>query len=119
MCSGGRIVNYLKTLIDSARTDIIFVGYQARGTPGRTIQQYAANHGWVELDGERFTINAKVTSLAGYSAHADQRDLINFVARMRRPPRDIRLIHGDAGAKAQLAVKLSQRLPASRIMIAE
>jgi metallo-beta-lactamase family protein len=39
MCSGGRIVNYLKALIEDKRTDILFVGYQAQGTPGRTIQR--------------------------------------------------------------------------------
>jgi len=41
MCGGGRIVNYLKALLGQARTDVVFVGYQAEGTPGRDILKYA------------------------------------------------------------------------------
>lgn len=118
MCSGGRVVNYLKALIGEPRTDIVFVGYQARGTPGRAIIQYAASHGWVELDGERYTINAAVTVMAGYSAHADQRDLIHFATRMRKPPKLIKLIHGDEGAKQALQGKLQAALPACRVVVA-
>lgn len=118
MCSGGRVVNYLKALIGEPRTDIVFVGYQARGTPGRAIIQYAASHGWVQLDRKRYTINAAVTVMAGYSAHADQRDLLNFASRMRKPPRFIKLIHGDEGAKQALQVKLQAALPACRVVVA-
>ncbi|MCK5664481.1 MAG: MBL fold metallo-hydrolase, partial [Thiotrichaceae bacterium] len=48
MCAGGRIVNYLKALIEDKRTDILFVGYQAEGTEGREIQQFAEKQGYVE-----------------------------------------------------------------------
>ena len=118
MCSGGRVVNYLKALIGEPRTDIVFVGYQARGTPGWAIIQYAASHGWVQLDRKRYTINAAVTVMAGYSAHADQRDLLNFASRMRKPPRFIKLIHGDEGAKQALQGKLQAALPACRVVVA-
>ena len=53
MCSGGRIVNYLKAMLGDARHDVLFCGYQAAGTPGRAIQQYgppARSGGWVDLD---------------------------------------------------------------------
>jgi predicted metal-dependent RNase len=76
MCSGGRIVNYLKAMLGDARHDVLFCGYQAAGTPGRTIQTYGPRGGWVELDGQRITIRAGVHTLGGYSAHADQRDLL-------------------------------------------
>lgn len=58
MCAGGRIVNYLKALLPDPRTDVIFVGYQAAGTPGRTIQTYGPDGGYVDLDGERIPIRA-------------------------------------------------------------
>lgn len=106
MCSGGRIVNYLKALIEEPRNDILLVGYQAQGTPGRAIQQYGDSHGYVDLDGQRFTINAGVYTLPGYSAHADQSNLINFIGRMRRMPGEVRIVHGDSGAKAVLKQKL-------------
>ena len=57
--------------------------------------------------GQRITIRAAVHTLGGYSAHADQKDLLNFVGRMRHKPRQIRLVHGDAGAKEALRKLLS------------
>ena len=102
MCTGGRIVNYLKALIEDKRTDILFVGYQAAGTPGKMIQQFGKKHGYVTMDGKRYTISAGVYTLTGYSAHADQETLIRFVNRMRVKPKEIRLIHGDERAKEVL-----------------
>ena len=102
MCSGGRIMNYLKALIGDPRTDVLFVGYQAQGTPGRDIQHYGPRGGWVELDGERHDIRAGVHTLGGYSAHADRTGLLRFVADMREPPRQVRLVHGDDDAKRAL-----------------
>ncbi len=106
MCTGGRVVNYLKALLGDPRHDVVFVGYQAQGTPGRAIQKYGPRHGYVELDGARYTIRAGVHTLSGYSAHADQYNLINFIKRMRKPPREIRLVHGDERAKQVLKKSL-------------
>jgi len=111
MCTGGRVVNYLKALIEDERHDILFVGYQAEGTPGRDILKYGPNNGYVELDGKRYTIRAGVEAISGYSAHADQKDLVNFVKRMRVKPREIRLVHGSAEAKQALQRKLQQYFP--------
>jgi len=102
MCNAGRIVNYLKAMLGDERHDILFVGYQAEGTPGRAIQQYGPQGGYVELDGERYTIRARIETIGGYSAHADQQGLVNFVKGMKHKPREIRLVHGDKGAKLAL-----------------
>lgn len=117
MCAGGRVVNYLKAMIDDPRHDILFVGYQARGTPGRAIQEFGRQQGYVELDGVRCTIRARVHTVSGYSAHADQKDLIRFVTGITRPPREIRVIHGDEAAKATLQNELKRRLPHSTVLI--
>ena len=117
MCSGGRIVNYLKAMLGDARHDVLFCGYQAAGTAGRTIQQHGPRGGWVELDGQRIDIRAKVHTLAGYSAHADQKDLLNFVGRMRQPPRQVRLVHGDDSAKQVLAGLIRQRHPGTEVVV--
>ncbi|MCP5163420.1 MAG: MBL fold metallo-hydrolase [Hahellaceae bacterium] len=106
MCTGGRILNYLKRLLGDSRTDIVFVGYQAEGTPGREIQRYGARGGYVMLEGQRYEIAAGVHTLSGYSAHADQKDLVNFVKRMRKKPTLIKIVHGDVQAKQQLAERL-------------
>lgn len=126
MCAGGRMQNYLKALLPDARTDVLFVGYQASGTPGRDILHYAPNvsgranrraSGYVIFDGEKIDIKAKVHTLSGYSAHADQKDLINFVKRMRHKPKHIRIVHGDEGAKSALEEKYNELLPGCEVVI--
>ena len=117
MCAGGRVVNYLKALLNDPRNDVLFVGYQAEGTPGRDILEYGPKEGWVELDGERFTIRARVHQVSGYSAHAGQQDLINFATGINPPPRQIRLIHGEENAKAALQARLQDLLPEADMVI--
>jgi metallo-beta-lactamase family protein len=119
MCAGGRIVNYLKALIGDPRTDVLFIGYQAMGTPGRTIQQYGPNGGYVELDSQRYDIRAAIYTISGYSAHADQKDLLNFVKRMRHKPTRVRIVHGDDRAKQGLMHKLKDLLPEAEVIIAK
>ena len=106
MCAGGRVMNYLKAMLHDPRHDVLFVGYQARGTPGHAIQTYGPGGGYVDLDGERITIRAGIHSLSGYSAHADQNDLVRFITRMGRLPAEVRLIHGDCEARQALAERL-------------
>jgi metallo-beta-lactamase family protein len=123
MCSGGRIVNYLKQFLSDNTTDILFVGYQAQGTLGRSIQKYGATsaapnkQGYVFIDGKRIDIKAKVHTISGYSAHADQRGLINFVKRMRHQPTHIKIVLGDERAKQVLAKKYNEILPNANIEI--
>jgi len=116
MCSGGRIVNYLKAMLGDPRTDVLFVGYQAAGTPGRDIQRYGPDGGYVVLDGERIDIRAGVHTISGYSAHADQKDLLNFIRRMRHKPRQIRLVHGDEAAKRALQRLIERRFPGIEVL---
>jgi len=110
MCTGGRIVHHLAVGLEDPRNDVIFVGYQAKGTPGRAIQRYAGiPNGYVFLDGHRIPIRARVHTLTGYSAHADQKGLIDWVARMERKPQRITLVHGEAHARRMLGEELRQR----------
>ncbi|WP_312916339.1 MBL fold metallo-hydrolase [Stutzerimonas kunmingensis] len=76
MCSSGRIVNYLKAMLGDSRHNVLFVGYQAAGRPGRAIQSYGPAGGYVDLEGERLDIRAGVASIGGYSAHADQKGAV-------------------------------------------
>ncbi|WP_421684641.1 MBL fold metallo-hydrolase [Stutzerimonas urumqiensis] len=109
MCSGGRIVNYLKAMLGDPRHHVVFVGYQGNGTPGRDIQTHGPDGGFVDLEGERIDIRASIDSVGGYSAHADQADLVGFVTRMKQWPSEIRLIHGEDQAKQRLAEVLRAR----------
>ncbi|WP_170307378.1 MBL fold metallo-hydrolase RNA specificity domain-containing protein [Pseudomonas fluvialis] len=103
MCSSGRIVNYLKVMLGDERHDVLFVGYQAEGTPGRQIQRFGPRNGYVEYDGLRYDIRAQVHIMGGYSAHADQAGLLKFVSGMRNKPGEIRIVHGEPDAKRELA----------------
>jgi metallo-beta-lactamase family protein len=109
MCAGGRIVNYLKAMLGDSRHNVVFVGYQAKGTPGAALQAHGPKGGYVELDRERYPVRAGVTSLGGYSAHADQQGLVDFVTGMQEWPYDIRLVHGEARAKKALAEVLRRK----------
>ena len=106
MCTGGRVVNYLKRFIGDPKADILFVGYQASGTPGQIISR---GSDWVRLDGRKYEIAADVHRIQGYSAHGDQADLIRFVQEMESPPQEIRLVHGEYQAKNTLSEKLREQ----------
>lgn len=113
MCSSGRIVNYLKAMLGDERHDVLFVGYQAEGTPGRQIQRFGPRSGYVEFDGQRYDIRAQVHTIGDYSAHADQKGLVSFVTRMTRWPSEVRIVHGESGAKQQFSTVLQQRYDAT------
>ena len=107
MCTGGRIVDHLKAGIEDVRNDILFVGYNARGTPGREIQESASTPGgYVILDGEKNRVRAGVHTLGGYSGHADQKELLEWVKLMPEKPRIIKLVHGEISAQKALANEL-------------
>jgi metallo-beta-lactamase family protein len=118
MCAGGRIVDYLKAMLGDPRHDVLFVGYQAAGTPGRDIQRYGPRGGYVELDGRRYDIRARIQTIGGYSAHADQANLLDFIGSMSPPPREVILVHGEHGAKTALRDALLQRFPGIEVRIA-
>jgi metallo-beta-lactamase family protein len=94
MCTGGRIVNHLKHGLDDPKNDLFFVGYQAKGTPGRAI-----------VEG-RTPAKAAIHHLSGYSAHADQQTLCDWVKSMPEPPGEIRLVHGEADTQKALRSEL-------------
>ncbi|EMX0312070.1 TPA: MBL fold metallo-hydrolase [Vibrio parahaemolyticus] len=99
MSEGGRVVNYLEALLPDSRNDVLFAGYQAEGTLGRQIQDGANT---VEIEGKQIIVKAQIHTISGYSAHADQSDLIRFVEGIHPPPKEVHLIHGESVAKAEL-----------------
>jgi len=110
MCNGGRILDHLAANLEDPKTDIFFVGYQAEGTTGRDIvKQSAKTNGAVSINGKRYTIKAKVHTLSGYSAHADQQGLLDWIASMPKKPGKIKLVHGEPTAQKVLAAKLHEK----------
>ena len=108
MCAGGRIMDYLRAFLHRPNTDVVFVGYQAVGTTGRAIQDCQEGKCSVRIDQKEYPVRAKTHTLSGYSAHADQHDLIKFIQGIPKPPKEIRLVHGEEHAKEALQKKLTE-----------
>lgn len=98
MCTGGRIVGHLLDGLDDERNTVLFVGFQAPGTPGRRIQEAARRGGRVSLGGTEVRVRARIETLNGLSAHADRTDLLAWLRAIPRVKR-VALHHGDVEAQ--------------------
>jgi len=105
MCTGGRILHHLKHSIWKENTHIIFVGYQAQGTLGRRIVDGAKN---INVMGEEVAVRAKVHTINGFSAHADQKDLLKWAEGFQSNPTFI-ITHGEANSSQSLSQLLRLR----------
>ena len=103
MCDVGRIKHHLKHNLWNPNSTILFVGYQAPGTLGRSIVEGAKK---VKIFGEEIAVNARVEYIEGYSGHADQTWLSNFVYSFTNPPKYIFLVHGEPEGQKVLRDKL-------------
>ena len=103
MCEVGRIKHHLKHNIWNPKSTILFVGYQAPGTLGRKIVDGAEK---VKIFGEEFTVKARVEYIEGYSGHADQEWLLNFIYSFIRKPKTIFLVHGEPDGQVILKQKI-------------
>ena len=92
MCEVGRIKHHLKHNIWNPNSTILFVGYQAPGTLGRSIVDGAKK---VKIFGEEFSVKARIEYIEGYSGHADQEGLMNFIYSFIKKPKHIFLVHGE------------------------
>jgi metallo-beta-lactamase family protein len=111
MCTGGRIVAHLEELLPRPETDLLFVGYQARGTLGRQLLDLAARGGIgreaVRIRGREVPVNAAITVLHGLSAHADRDELTRWL-RSIPGVRRVGLFHGEPESQTALAAHLSE-----------
>ncbi len=105
MCEVGRIKHHLKHNLWDPTSTILFVGYQAPGTLGRAIVDGAKK---VKIFGEEIAVNARVEYIEGYSGHADQTWLLNFVYSFHNPPKHIFLVHGEEEGQEVLKEKIEE-----------
>jgi metallo-beta-lactamase family protein len=98
MCTGGRIVHHLKHNLWRDDSAVVFVGYQAGGTLGRTVLDGATS---VNIDHEPVTVRARLSTINGFSAHADQPGLLQWLSTSA--PARILLNHGETNASDALA----------------
>ena len=116
MCTGGRIVHHLIELLPKPETDVIFIGHQARGTPGHLLQQLGSKEQMeaepptIVLDKQLVTVRANIITLKGISAHADQKELVRWAQAIPKV-RAMALHHGDEEAQAALGRLLRNPSP--------
>ncbi len=111
MLTGGRVVGHLRNLIDDPSAVILFVGYQGQGTLGAHLQAGATT---VKIDGQVRQVRCQTRSISGFSAHADESELLAWLANFgqgKKPgdhgfPRKVFLVHGDPDAQEALLPKV-------------
>ncbi len=101
MCDSGRIQHHLKHHLWREESHIVIIGYQAEGTIGRRLVDGAKT---VKLFGEEIAIRAHIHTLGGFSAHADQRGLLDWLSHIRNPRLEVFINHGEE----KISMKLGQ-----------
>jgi metallo-beta-lactamase family protein len=104
MCTGGRIKHHLKHNLWREECAVIFVGYQAAGTLGRRIVDGEKE---VEIYGETVKVNAKIYTINGFSAHADQQEILDWVSSVDKNTKVV-VTHGEEVERDALAEKLKE-----------
>lgn len=110
MCEGGRVLHHLQHALGDARNSVLFVGFQGDGTLGRRLRDGAES---VNVFGEPVRVRAEIAALDGFSAHADQKEILDWVGGFATPPRTIFLVHGEPGPAETLAALLRERTGAT------
>ena len=107
MCEAGRIRHHLKHHLWDPKSSVVFVGYQAEGTLGRTLLEGKKD---ISLFGEEIHVEAEIYNLEGFSGHADQKGLMTWISGFEKKPSEIFLVHGEEEAKLTLAELIRNKL---------
>lgn len=107
MCEAGRIRHHLKHNLWDARNSIVFVGYQAEGTLGKMLVEGATE---VTMFGEVISVGAEIYNLGGFSGHADQKSLLEWIGGFEQKPKQVFLVHGEADSKKDFAALIKEKL---------
>jgi metallo-beta-lactamase family protein len=103
MLNGGRILHHLRVRLPDPSTTLLFVGYQADETLGRAIENGAKV---ARIHGESVPVRARIEKIPSLSAHADQRELVEWISSIPEPPRRTFLVHGEDPARRALADRI-------------
>ena len=107
MCEAGRIRHHLKHNLWDPKNSIVFVGYQAEGTLGRALIDGVKE---VKLFGETVIVAAEIHNLEGFSGHADQNGLLDWLGGFQKIPKQIFLVHGEEQSKIDFAKAVQEKL---------
>lgn len=104
MCTGGRIVHHLRHGLRNEHTHVVFVGFQAHGTLGRLLVD---GRKMVKVFGDEIKVEAQIHTLGGFSAHAGQTGLVEWMNKLAKSKPRVVLTHGEDKPRKELARKLS------------
>jgi metallo-beta-lactamase family protein len=112
MLTGGRVLNHLRMLIGDTKATILFVGYQGEATLGAHLQQGVKT---ARLDGQEYQVRCAVRSISGFSAHADEPQILSWLSHFiegRKAgdpgvPRQVFIVHGDPEAQQAIEPKIA------------
>ena len=110
MCEGGRVLHHLQHGLGDTKNTVLFVGFQAQGTLGRRLRDGAET---VNVFGEPVRVRAEIAALDGFSAHADQAEILDWVGRLEPKPRTIFVVHGEPQPAETLAGLLREHTGAT------
>jgi metallo-beta-lactamase family protein len=108
MCNAGRIKHHLKHNLWRSGAQIVIIGFQAEGTLGRAIIEGAKK---VRIFKEDVAVRAKVHTIGGFSAHADQKDLLTWIGHFKNPKLKVFVIHGEESASLAFAQIIQKSFP--------
>ena len=103
MVTGGRILHHLFNRLENPNNTILFIGYQAEGTRGRTIMEGADT---VKIHGQHVPIRARIENISGFSAHADYNEILAWLSSFNEAPRKIFIVHGEISQSEALAERI-------------
>ena len=106
MATGGRILHHLEAFLPDSRATVLFVGYQAAGTRGRSLLDGAKE---LKMHGEMVPVRASIKMIDGFSAHADRDELLRWLSGFRKAPARTFLVHGEGEALSSLAESIRSR----------
>lgn len=110
MAEGGRVVHHLQHALGNPINTVMFVGFQGEGTLGRKLRDGQVD---VNVFGEPVHVRAQIEGLDGFSAHADQAELLAWVTQLKPLPKVIHLVHGEIGPMEILAALLREQTGAT------
>ena len=106
MCDAGRIKHHLKHQLWKKETTVLFVGFQAEGTLGRMLLEGAKT---VRIHGEEVKVEARIESISGYSGHADQKELMDWLSSVKVVRDCVFVVHGEDSGRAELARLITEK----------
>jgi metallo-beta-lactamase family protein len=113
MCNAGRIRHHLKHNLWKKNSSVVFVGYQGEGTLGRLIKEGEKE---IRLFGEDIYVQANIESVEGFSGHADQRGLMEWLKGFKEAPKKVFIVHGESDARDMFSKKIEDELGFSTVI---